>query len=139
MQSGWRFRVVQNGPEYVLQAESGDEWVDQSGFVPEPVLLIDVEVSNWWTCTRPGSPFVTGLIISIDGDDGSRVTLSDWGGLQLTEATPGTSTGTPVERSAIPRLLAERFGLPGFALRDDGRAVPADEGQMGDSTTPRAG
>jgi N-hydroxyarylamine O-acetyltransferase len=126
-QSGWRFRVVQDGPEYVLQAASGDEWLDQYGFVPEPVPLIDVEVSSWWTCTRPGSPFVTGLIASVDRDDGSRLALSDWNGLLLTEATPAGSNGTPVEASAIPRLLAERFGLPGFALRDDGRIVPADE------------
>jgi N-hydroxyarylamine O-acetyltransferase len=127
VQSGWRFRVVQDGPEYVLQADSGGEWLDQYGFVPEPVPMIDVEVSNWWTCTRPGSPFVTGLIVSIDRPDGTRLALSDWGGLLLTEATPTGSNGTPVEASAIPRLLDERFGLEGFALRDDGRVAPVGE------------
>jgi N-hydroxyarylamine O-acetyltransferase len=124
-QSGWRFRVVEDGPEYVLQTGSGDGWIDQYGFVPEPVPLIDVEVSNWWTSTRPGSPFVTGLIVSIHRPDGSRLALSDWGGLALTDATPAGSSRTPVERSAIPRLLEERFGLEGFALRADGRIVPA--------------
>ena len=124
-QSGWRFRVVEDGPEYVLQTHAGGEWVDQYGFVPEPVPLIDVELSNWWTCTRPGSPFVTGLIVSADREDGSRLSLSDWGRLAVTEATPGATTVTPVERSAIPSLLASRFGLPGFALRADGRVVPA--------------
>jgi N-hydroxyarylamine O-acetyltransferase len=126
-QSGWRFRVVEDGAEYVLQTEAGGEWVDQYGFVPEPVPLIDVELSNWWTCTRPGSPFVTGLIVSVDSADGRRLSLSDWGGLVLTEATPADATVTPVERSAIPSLLAERFGLPGFAVRADGRVVPAGE------------
>ena len=64
-QSGWRYRVVEDGPELVLQsiAQSG-EWVDLYGFVPEPVPLIDVVTSNWYTCTHPRSPFVTGLIVS---------------------------------------------------------------------------
>ncbi len=126
-QAGWRFRVVEDGPEYVLQAQAGGDWIDQYGFVPEPVPLIDVELSNWWTCTRPGSPFVTGLIVSVDGADGGRLSLSDWGGLVLTEATPDGATVTPVERAEIPTLLASRFGLPGFAVRDDGRVVAAGE------------
>jgi N-hydroxyarylamine O-acetyltransferase len=124
-QSGWRFRVVEDGPEYVLQTHAGGDWIDQYGFVPEPVPLIDVELSNWWTCTRPGSPFVTGLIVSADRADGGRLSLSDWGELVLTEATPDGATVTPVERSSIPALLASRFGLPGFAVRGDGRVVPA--------------
>jgi hypothetical protein len=43
----------------------------------------------------------------------------------LTEATPGGATVTRLERAAIPSLLAERFGLPGFVVRPDGRVVPA--------------
>jgi N-hydroxyarylamine O-acetyltransferase len=131
-QSGWRFRVVQDGPEYVLQAASESGWTDQYGFVPEPVPPIDIEVQNWFTSTHPRSPFVTGLIASRYLDDGTLVALSDWDGpvalndsdgLALTEATPAESTVTPVERGAIPELLAERFGLNGFAVGADGRVV----------------
>jgi N-hydroxyarylamine O-acetyltransferase len=112
-QSGWRHRVVQDGSELVLQSigESG-EWADLYGFVPEPVPLIDVVTSNWYTCTYPRSPFVTGLIVSIQRADGTRESVSDWnGGLSLTEETPAGATITEVDRDAVPELIATRFGL----------------------------
>ena len=112
-QSGWRHRVVQDGSELVLQSigESG-EWVDLYGFVPEPVPLIDVVTSNWYTCTYPRSPFVTGLIVSVQRPDGARESLSNWSGeLTLTEETPESATITEVEADAVPDLVANRFGL----------------------------
>jgi N-hydroxyarylamine O-acetyltransferase len=112
-QSGWRHRVVQDGSELVLQSiGEGGEWVDLYGFVPEPVPLIDVVTSNWYTCTYPRSPFVTGLIVSIQRPDGTRESVSDWnGGLSLTEETPAGATITDVDRDAVPELIATRFGL----------------------------
>lgn len=125
-QSGWRFRVVEDGPELVLQtASAADEWVDVYGFVPQPVPFIDVETSNWWTSTHPRSPFVTGLAVSLQGDDGTRTSLSDWGELALTERTPTGTRITPVARDAVPELLATRFALGGFALGVDGHLVRA--------------
>jgi hypothetical protein len=55
--------------------------------------------------------------------------LSDWGeGLALTEERPdGETRVTATARAEIPGLLAERFGLPGFALDDEGRVVLAAE------------
>ena len=89
-QSGWRYRVVEDGPELVLQStDAHGEWIDLYGFVPEPVPLIDVVTSNWYTCTHPRSPFVTGLIVTAQRADGTRESLSDWSGdLALTEETP---------------------------------------------------
>lgn len=112
-QSGWRYRVVEEGPELVLQsiAQSG-EWADLYGFVPEPVPLIDVVTSNWFTCTHPRSPFVTGLIVSAQRPDGARESLSNWSGeLTLTEETPDAATVTRVDPDAVPELVATRFGL----------------------------
>ena len=86
-------------PELVLQTAQDGEWVDLYGFVPEPVPFIDVETSNWFTCTHPRSPFVTGLIVSAQRPDGTRVSLSDWEGLSLNEETPA---GASVQR-ARPR------------------------------------
>jgi len=120
VQSGWRYRVARDGPELVLQLAVGDEWRDQYGFVPETVPAIDVEVNNWFTATHPRSPFVTGLIVSTQAQDGTRTTLSDWSELALTEQTASGATVEPVAREQIPQLLATRFGLPGFALREDG-------------------
>ena len=122
-QSGWSFRVVEDGSELVLQKLAGDEWADVYGFLPQPVPLIDVETSNWWTSTHPRSLFVTGLIVGVRGDDGTGTLLCDWSELSLSEQTPAGTSVTPLEREAIPELLATRFSLPGFALGADGRIV----------------
>jgi len=113
VQSGWRYRIVEDGPELVLQSvDRTGEWVDLYGFVPEPVPLIDVVTSNWYTSTHPRSPFVTGLIVSAHRADGTRESLSDWGGsLSLTEETPAGATVVDVKPDAVPELVATRFGL----------------------------
>jgi N-hydroxyarylamine O-acetyltransferase len=128
-QAGWRFRLVADGPELVLQSAQRGELVDLYGFVPQPVPFADVETSNWFTSTHPRSPFVTGVIVSTHRSDGSRLMLRDWGdGLALKEETPAGATITPVDPEALPELLAELFGLPGYALDAGGRLVPAREG-----------
>jgi N-hydroxyarylamine O-acetyltransferase len=125
-QAGWRFRVVQDGRELVLQQMEGEQWSDLYGFIPEPVPFVDVETSNWWVSTHPRSPFVTGLVVGAQGQDGTRISLSDWSDLALTETTPaGDTVVTPVMRERIPQLLGERFGLHGFALDGSARVVPA--------------
>ena len=120
-QSGWSFRVVQDGAELVLQTLGANGWSEVYGFVPQPTPRIDIEVSNWWTCTNPRSPFVFGLIASINHDDGRREAISDWSGpLQVITMAPGGVESSEQPRSAIPAKL-EQFGLPGFALGEDGR------------------
>ncbi len=113
-QSGWHFRVVEDGPELVLQTMQGGEWSDLYGFMPEPVPLIDVETSNWFTCTHPRSPFVTGLIVSAQRPDGTRESLSDWQGLSLAEETPGEVSVRAVEPGEVAALIATRFGMDGL-------------------------
>jgi N-hydroxyarylamine O-acetyltransferase len=114
-QAGWRFRVVEDGPELVLQTAQDGTWVDLYGFVPEPVPFIDVETSNWFTSTHPRSPFVTGLIVSTQRPDGTRVSLSDWqGGPLLTEETPAGRSVLAVEPDEVGGIIATRFGLDDF-------------------------
>jgi N-hydroxyarylamine O-acetyltransferase len=112
-QAGWRFRVVEEGPELVLQSAGLDgEWIDLYGFIPEPVPLIDVVTSNWYTSTHPHSPFVTGLIVSTQRADGERISLSDWSGvLSMTEESPAGATVIAVEPEAAGEVIADRFGL----------------------------
>lgn len=120
-QSGWRFRVLQDGPELVLQTDTPDGWSDVYGFQPLPVPRIDIEVSNWWICTNPASPFVSGLIAAINHRDGSREAIRDWTGpVIVSRATPTSAESAEQPRSVIPDTLA-RFGLPGFTLDNDGR------------------
>ncbi len=122
-QHGWSFRAVEDGSELVLQSREDGRWLDLYGFVPEPAPLIDAVVSNWYTSTHPRSPFVTGLIVCAHRRDGSRLLLSDWSGLSLTEQRGGSKDATsPVTIDQVPGLLAERFGLFGFTAKD-GRIV----------------
>jgi len=120
-QSGWKFRVVPEGEELVLQTAGGSGWTDLYGFVPEPVPRIDVETSNWFTSTHPRSPFVTGLIVTRHRRDGTRLSLSNWNELAFVTQTPTGSSTSPVELESVPGLLESEFGLPGFSLSGDGR------------------
>jgi N-hydroxyarylamine O-acetyltransferase len=124
-QSGWRFRIVEDGLEHVLQTIEGDRWSDVYGFPPQVVPFVDLETSNWWVSTHPHSPFVWGLVASIQDDDGKRTSVSDWSELALTEETPAGKSVTPLSREELPGLLAAHFELEGWALGADGRLVLA--------------
>jgi N-hydroxyarylamine O-acetyltransferase len=120
-QSGWSFRVTEDGSELVLQTRGPDGWSDVYGFLPRPVSRIDIEVSNWWVCTNPRSPFVSGLIASINHADGRREAISDWSGpLRVMAMAPEGIESSAQPRAVIPDKL-EHFGLPGFQLDKDGR------------------
>jgi arylamine N-acetyltransferase len=124
-QSGWSYRVVEDGPELVLQTRGPSGWSDIYGFVPRSVPRIDIEVGNWWTCTNPRSPFVFGLIAAVNHDDGRREAISDWSGpLQVMTITSDGVSSSEEPRAVIPDKL-KRFGLPGFQLDDDGRVRAA--------------
>lgn len=111
-QSGWSYRVVEEGPLLVLQTRAEDGWRDLYAFRPEPAPAADIEVSNWFTCTHPQSWFVTRLIVVEHRPDGTRTTLSDFGGqMELSVQTPTGSKREPVAREDVPDLLAQRFGL----------------------------
>lgn len=125
-QAGWRFRLVQDGNEHVLQTVEPCGWMDLYGFVPEPVPFVDLQTSNWFTCSHPSSPFVTGLIVGAQSENGLRTLLSDWEQLALVERTPASERIVPIAREQIPHLLATRFGLRGFALDGSGRVRRAD-------------
>jgi N-hydroxyarylamine O-acetyltransferase len=125
-QSGWRFRVIDDGSELVLQTAEGHEWLDLYAFTPDPVPFVDVEMSNWFTSTHPRSPFVTGIIVSAHRRDGARSMLRTWDdGLALKEQTPTATTVTALTAEDLPRLLATRFGLSGYAVGGDGHLIAA--------------
>jgi arylamine N-acetyltransferase len=116
---------VEVGEEIMLQCYERSRWLDLYRFRPEPVPLVDIETSNWFTSTHPRSPFVTGLIVASHREDGTRISLSDWSELCLREQTPSREDIKPIEREQIPALLESEFGLSGFRLDRDGRVVRA--------------
>lgn len=62
------------------------------------------------------------------GGDGTGTLLCDWSELSLSEQTSAGTSVTPLEREAIPELLATLFSLPGFTLAADGRLVLTNAG-----------
>jgi N-hydroxyarylamine O-acetyltransferase len=124
-QSGWRYRVESYGAELVLMAQSDGSWSDMYSFVPEPVPQIDIETSNWFASTHPRSIFTRSLVIASHAGASRTLLREADGALTLASRTPTEQTVTVVERAAVPSLLAQRFGLPGWSLDPDtGRPVP---------------
>lgn len=116
-QQGWRLRVVQEDDLYVLQSVRDEAWIDLYAFAPRPAPGVDLVTGNWFTCTNPQSPFVSGLVVSRRAGDGRWTTLSDWGGeLELIEQSPQGTTRTAVAHAQAAELLQERFDLPGREL-----------------------
>jgi N-hydroxyarylamine O-acetyltransferase len=123
-QSGWSFQVVAEGDELALQTLGQEGWADVYSFPPRAAFRIDIEVSNWWTCTNPASPFASKLIVSVNHGDGRREALHDFSGpLVALAMSPDGTESAEERREAIPSLLTERFGLPGWDLGPDGRVV----------------
>lgn len=54
-------RLVRRGDLIAHQAKLGSTWGDIYVFRPEPVATVDFEVSNWFTCSHPLSPFLHNL------------------------------------------------------------------------------
>jgi N-hydroxyarylamine O-acetyltransferase len=111
-QYGWSYRVATEGDLQVLQTATDDGWRDLYAFRPEPAPAIDIELSNWFTCTHPQSRFVTRLLVTEHAPDGTRTTLSDFSGeMVMSVQTPTGSKRLPIERENVPAVLEQRFGL----------------------------
>lgn len=120
-QSGWRYRLVEDGPEFVLQVFQDAGWVDMYGFVPRPVPVIDVEVNNWYTATCPASPFVTGFFFGRRSAD-RCLSMFVFEQAVLVERKVGRASRiTEVAHTDVPALLAKRFRIKGVTLGADGR------------------
>jgi len=120
-QSGWRYRLVEDGPELVLQSFTDGAWVDSYGFVPEPVPTVDIEVNNWYTSTHPESPFVTGVMVGARRPDRCLTVFVHDQPVLIERPVAQPSSATEVPLGEVPALLAERFGVEGVAVRPNGR------------------
>jgi N-hydroxyarylamine O-acetyltransferase len=119
-QSGWRYRLVEDGPELVLQVFQDGGWRDMYGFVPEPVKPIDIAVSNWYTSTHPESDFVKGIIVGRRSPERCLSLFVFDEAVLVERPVGGASAVAEVPRTDVPALLAERFGFPGVVVRDHG-------------------
>jgi N-hydroxyarylamine O-acetyltransferase len=138
VQSGWRYRLVSDEPGLALESWLEGRWCTLYGFVPEPVPFADVEVGNWFSSTFPRSPFVRGLRLTLRGADGTNTQLtgdpSGPEGLILSEETPEETRAQPVAGDELSDVLAERFGITGFGVDEQGRVARVDASAVGSST-----
>jgi N-hydroxyarylamine O-acetyltransferase len=120
-QSGWLYRLVEDGPELVVQVFQDGGWTDMYGFIPEPVKFIDVEVSNWYTATHPRSSMVTGLMVGRRSPERCLSLFVSEEAVLVQRRLGGASEVIEVARTDVPGLLAEQFGIEGVTLSAQGR------------------
>ena len=122
-QSGWRYRIVEDGPEFVLQVLQDGGWSDMYGFVPEPAEPVDIVVSNWFTATHPESPFVTGVMAGLRSLERCLSLFVNEQAVLVERPVGGASVITEIPLGGVPELLAARFGIEGVSLGDGDRLV----------------
>ncbi len=128
-QSGWRYRVREDGPEFVLQTFQDGDWSDMYGFVPEPAQRVDIEVNNWYTATHPESNFVTGLMAGLRSPERCLTLFVNEEAVLIERPVGGASSVTEVPLDEVPDLLATRFGIPNVELTDGGTRITLRGGE----------
>ncbi len=105
----WRFRVVDDGRERVLQNLGPSGWRDLYAFTLEPQLPIDYVVANHYTSTHPESTFTKIPVVQRTSETGALALRGD----VLQTMRPGeTPDETPAPSGdALLAVLRERFGL----------------------------
>jgi N-hydroxyarylamine O-acetyltransferase len=125
-QSGWHYRIVEDGPELVLQVFQDGGWSDMYGFVPEPAEQVDIVVNNWFTATHPESPFVTGLMAGLRSLERCLSLFVNEQAVLVERPVGGESVITEVPLQDVPALLASRFGIEGVVLHDEHLVLRSD-------------
>ncbi|MEU2348877.1 arylamine N-acetyltransferase [Modestobacter sp. NPDC049651] len=108
-QGGWSYRMTA-GPEDTWQVEqrTGDAAAVLYHLVDEPVHASDVVLSNHFTSTHPGSPFV-GQLVAIRKDDDSFVRLH--GTARHVERPDGRVEEQRLSPAEAVRVLREEIGV----------------------------
>jgi len=104
----WKYRIVDEGPVYVLQSEHPEGWLDLYSFTLDEQYPIDYELANYVTSTHPDSPFVRNLIAQFPAPH-LRITLLN---RTLVERRPeGLSETTLPDDKAVLEVLSQRFSI----------------------------
>ena len=105
----WRFRVVADGAERVLQNRGPDGWRDLYGFTLDPQLPADYAVANHYTSTHPDSTFTRIPVAQRTSETGAFALR----GSVLQTLNPGDAIleAPAPDGDALLALLRERFGL----------------------------
>jgi N-hydroxyarylamine O-acetyltransferase len=105
-----RFRLIEDGAEFILQADLAGNWKPLYRFTLQEQLLADYEMANWYVSCHPKSRFVNALIAARP-DRGRRYALFN------NEFAVHYSNGTTEKRvltsvAEIREALEGPIGLP---------------------------
>ena len=107
-QFAWQYRLVDENNQHVLQSLRPEGWFDLYSFTLEEQYPADYEVSNHFTSTHPGSPFVTRLVAQRPDKDVRLILVNR----KLTEQGQDAITEVTLEDDvALFETLVRRFGL----------------------------
>ncbi|MGC3982399.1 MAG: arylamine N-acetyltransferase [Steroidobacteraceae bacterium] len=71
------FRIIYEGPEYMLSADVEGAFRVLYSFSPQEFHASDYEVWNWFTCTAPASPFTHMLMAARPVKDGRHALMNN--------------------------------------------------------------
>jgi len=107
-QFAWKFRLMEEAPEFVLQMWRAEGWVDLYSFTMEEQHAVDYEVANFYTACHPDAFFRKQLMVHMPGPE-VRVTL--FGRRLMERRADGVSEVVLADDAAVLDVLATRFGL----------------------------
>lgn len=102
------FRLLREGDAWVLQGDDGGGWGDLHAFTLDRQELADIEMSNFYTATHPGSPFRRALTAQRVRRD-ERTILRDNTLIRL--RSDGRTEHPIATEDEARAALAEHFGL----------------------------
>lgn len=102
-------RVVHEDGRYFHQFFGPDGWSDIYEFTGEEMPMVDRELGNWWTSTRPDTLFKKSFFCAMARPGGERISLFE---SEFTHRRGGEvlRTKTVVDDQSLREVLAE-FGL----------------------------
>jgi N-hydroxyarylamine O-acetyltransferase len=103
------FRIVQMGPQWLLQAQAEGQWKPVYSVAAEPWLDGQYEMANWYTSTHPSSHFRHRLIVTRTTPEARNI-LAD-GRLTIRRAD-GTAEKRFLDADQIMEALESIFLLP---------------------------
>ena len=113
----WTYRLVEEGPAWVLQHRQPSGWEDFYAFTMEPQEIVDYEVANYYVSTHPGSPFTHTLAAQLPTPEARHILRNR----ELTTERAGQTESRIVRDDELLDLLATLFGLivpPGTTFPD---------------------
>jgi len=97
--------------KYLLQARSGEKWLNQYEFDLSPQEWVDFEPANYLNSTHPGAIFVQKLLVVLHNQLGRDILL----GSNLKTVTNGKIEEKVLDQEERRSVLSSKFGLPSAA------------------------